>query len=60
MLEKNDTAPTFKIIDIMNVQEANYLQAQLENLREIQLFAIQQVDLIINNLNTKKNEKSNG
>jgi len=51
--EVNEAAPKFLLIDKKSLQEINYLKRQIDNLREIQLFALQQMDLISNNLDNE-------
>ena len=52
----NETAPKFLLIDKMSLQEIDYLKKQVDNLREIQFFSLQQLDLISANLNRDENQ----
>jgi hypothetical protein len=52
----NEAAPKFLLIDKMSLNEIDYLKMQVDNLREIQFFALQQLDLISANLNRDENQ----
>jgi len=52
----NDAAPKFLLIDVMSLNEIDYFKKQVDNLREIQFFSLQQLDLISANLNRDENQ----